>query len=169
VRFIATAEHVAGHLRGIPQLEWSPAVVDLCKAFEIEIVNRILRPVPDRVSDKDLSNDKTDKDFREVAVFCIDRRKPPALGTFAHFLQTVINSQQRRDASPLVATFLRLLAEWSGSNWLLDSDGLYRTLTSLTKDYRNRATHIDELSLDDYARCRELVIPRKLVVATTES
>src|SRR5262245_2373901 len=37
VRFLATAEHVAGELQEDPQLEWSPAVIGLCKAVEWEV------------------------------------------------------------------------------------------------------------------------------------
>lgn len=43
VRFIASAEYLAGHLQDAPQLEWSGAIVVLCKAIEAEIVSRILR------------------------------------------------------------------------------------------------------------------------------
>ena len=45
VRFIVTAEHVAGQLQSEPQLEWSPAVIGLCKAVESEVVSRILIPL----------------------------------------------------------------------------------------------------------------------------
>jgi hypothetical protein len=34
LRFISTAEYVAGRLEADPQLEWSPAVIGLCKAVE---------------------------------------------------------------------------------------------------------------------------------------
>src|SRR5260370_21823399 len=39
VRFIATAEHVAGQLQADPQLEWSPAVISLCKAVEVHVLS----------------------------------------------------------------------------------------------------------------------------------
>ena len=159
VRFIATAEYVAGQLQAGPQLEWSPAVIGLCKAFEVEIVWRILRPLADRTSHEDLSADKNDKDLGRVATFCADpTRKPPELGAFAHFLQTAINSQQRRKTSVLLGSFLALIADWSDSHWLLDPRGLYRSLELLTSDFRNRAAHIDELGKQDYVTCRDLVM-----------
>jgi len=97
VRFIATAEHVAGQLQEDPHLEWSPAVIGLCKAVESEVVVRILRPLAASASREDLRADKSDKDLGRVATFCADQaRKPPELGVFAHFLQTAIHSQQRR-------------------------------------------------------------------------
>ncbi len=159
LRFIATAEHVARQLDRAPHLEWSPAVIGLCKAVEAEVVSRVLRPLVAAAADQDLSGDKSDKDIGRVAAFCADpERKPPELGVFSHFLQTVIHSQQRRQTSRLIGCFLRLAGQWTGSTWLLSADGLHRSLTLLTTTYRNRAAHIDELSSGDYQGCRELAI-----------
>jgi hypothetical protein len=116
VRFLATAEYVAAGLQAEPQLEWSPAVIGLCKAFETEVVHRILRPLADRGIGVDLEIDTADKDFGRVAVYCADpSRKPPELGVFAHFLQTAVNSQDRRGSSVLLGLFHNLAAEWTGS------------------------------------------------------
>ncbi|MDK9715589.1 MAG: hypothetical protein OEL86_16045 [Sulfuritalea sp.] len=159
LRFIATAEYVAAQLESNVQLEWSPAVIGLCKAVEAEVVDRILRPLADLAGSEDLSEDKRDKDIGRVAAFCAEpQRKPPELGVFAHFLQTVIHSQERRQTSKLIGCFCRLASEWTGSSWLLAPDGLYRTLTLLTTTYRNRAAHIEELAQSDYLGCREVTI-----------
>jgi hypothetical protein len=159
VRFIVTAEHVAAQLRSDPQLEWSPAVIGLCKAVEAEIVSRILRPLAALASREDLSSDKKDKDIGRVATFCADStQKPPELGTFSHLLQTVIHSTYRRETSTLLRCFLRLIGEFTGSHWLLQPEGLHTALVTLTANFRNRAAHIDELSRRDYLDCRELVI-----------
>jgi hypothetical protein len=172
IRFIVTAEYVAGHLQEDPQLEWSPAVIGLCKAFETEVVYRILRPLTDRVSTMDLSIDKADKDLGRVALFCADpTRRPPELGAFSHFLQTAIHSEHRRASSILLTNFLKLIAGWTGSHWLLESKGLHETLATLTTGFRNRAAHTDELGREDYIACRDLVIGSrgalwKLLLAT---
>lgn len=172
LRFIATAEHVAKHLESSAQLEWSPAVIGLCKAVEAEIVSRVLRPLVDASAGLDLSGDKSDKDIGRVAAYCAEPdRKPPELGGFSHFLQTVSNSHQRRQTSRLIGCFLRVASQWTGSTWLLSANGLHQSLTLLTTVYRNRAAHIDELSGDDYQGCRELTIGSegllwKLVLST---
>jgi hypothetical protein len=159
LRFIATAEHVAAQLQGEPQLEWSPAVIGLCKAVEAEVVGRILLPLAAQTRGMDLTADKSDKDIGRVAAFCADsNRKPPELGAFGHFLQTIIHSEQRRATSALVGGFLRLVAQWTGSNWVLDPKGFHAALAWLTTEFRNRAAHIDELGKEDYGRCRALVI-----------
>jgi hypothetical protein len=172
LQFVATAEHVAQQLQAEPQLEWSPAVIGLCKAVESEVVWRILQPLAARASRENLNTDKEDKDLRRVATFCSDpSRTPPELGTFAYFLQTVIHSQKRRETSIVIGSFLQLAAEWADSHWLLDPKGFHRELGLLTRDFRNRAAHIDELGREDYLNCRELVVGSdgvlwRLVLAT---
>ena len=159
LRFIVTAEHVAGQLASNAQLEWSPAVIGLCKAVEVEVVGRILRPLAAFAAGEDLSSDKSDKDIGRVAAFCSEpERKPPELGAFAHFLQTVTHSKQRRHTSKTIGCLLRLSAEWTGSTWLLEPKGLCQMLTLLTTSYRNRAAHIDELAREDYLGCRDIAI-----------
>ena len=86
-------------------------------------------------------------------------------------LQTVIHSRRRRETSAIVQLFLRIARDWSGSDWILDPTGFHQLLTMLTRKYRNRAAHLDELGERDYSRCRELVmgpqgIVWKLVDAT---
>ncbi len=159
LRFIATAEHVAGHLQADVQLEWSPAVIGLCKAVEAEVVRHLLLPLADGTRGADLAADKQDKDIGRVAAFCCDpTRKPPELGAISHFLQTAIHSQNRRATSALLGRFSALAAKWTGSNWVLDPNGLTAGLISLTANFRNRAAHIDELGKDDYLGCRKLAI-----------
>lgn len=165
LRFIATAEHVAGQLQSVPQLEWSPAVIGLCKAVESEVVSRILVPLANKANGADLSADKNDKDIGRITAFCVDpTRKPPELGTFAHFIQTVIHSQQRRGTSVIIRIFLRLVGDWPGSNWLLEPASFHGSLATLTRHFRNRAAHIDELGKKDYLDCRDLVIGTKGIV-----
>lgn len=165
LRFIATAEHVAAQLELEAQLEWSPAVIGLCKAVEVEVVTRILRPLATLAGTDDLTDDKIDKDIGRVAAFCADAaRRPPELGSFAHFLQTVIHSRQRRQTSKLINCFLRLSAGWTGSTWLLAPEGLHAALKHLTETYRNRAAHVDELARIDYFGCRDITIGSQGIV-----
>lgn len=172
LRFIATAEYVASRLEADPQLEWSPAIIGLCKAVEAELILRIIKPLAGLTSRENLDTDRQDKDLGKVATFCADTsRKPPELGAFAHFLQTAAHSKERRENSVLVRAFLKLLATWPASQWLLQPDGLHAALSLLTAKFRNPAAHTDELSQHDYSACREHVIGAtgtlwKLMIAT---
>jgi hypothetical protein len=83
-------------------------------------------------------------------------RKPLELGTFAHFLQAAIHSQERRERCALLGCFLKLASNWTGSHWILEPKGLHDTLALLTRKFRNRAAHIDELDQQEYIDCRKL-------------
>lgn len=159
-RFVATAEYVADHLKSKSNLlEWSPPIIGLCKAVEVEIHHRVITPLKDITVGENLDKEKTDKELGRVAVFCAgQRQKPPELGAIAHFLQTVIHSKQRRTTSALIGCFLKLATGWTGSEWFLTPNGLYRSLTLLTKSFRNRAAHIDELTEEHYMKCCDLVV-----------
>lgn len=159
LRFLATSECLAPTLRSEIGLDWSPVIISLCKAVETEVLNHLIHPLVTLTSSLDLATDRKDTDIGRVAAFCADpTRKPPELGAIAHFLQTVVHSQRRRNSSELIRAFLRLMADFSGSQWLLDSHGLPQAITTLTTKYRNRAAHIDELTEADYRQCHDLVI-----------
>lgn len=159
LRFLSTAEHVSRSLKGEPSLDWSPAVIGLCKAVELEVVGRLLSPI-NRFRDSGLPADELkDPNLSRVAKFCADASaKPPEIGAFAHFLQTVIHSQARRQTSRLVGAFLDQMRNWPGSGWLLEPTGLHASLVALTVGFRNRAAHTDELNARDYEQCRILVL-----------
>lgn len=159
LRFVATAEYVAEQLGPKADIEWSPAIIGLCKAVESEIVDRLILPLANRAASRDLSVDKKDKDIGRIAAFCADRgRTPPELGSIAHFLQTVANSRRRRDTSNTIRAFLELATDWSGSQWLLNPRGLHDAIGSLTAEFRNKAAHLHELNKSDYRRCHELIL-----------
>ena len=63
--FIATAEYVAGHLETQANLEWSPAVIGLCKAIEMEVVSRVVIPLKTVAASEDLYEDKQDRDMND--------------------------------------------------------------------------------------------------------
>jgi len=159
LRFLATAEHVSRSLGEEANLDWSPAVIGLCKAVELEVVERLVLPLAAMCASISLESDIKDKDISRIAKFCRDGGgKPPELGTFAYFLQTVISSEKRRSTSALMLAFVSRMKDWPGANWILDSGGLHASLSSLTKQFRNRAAHTDELSKQDYESCRNLVV-----------
>lgn len=172
VRFISTSEHVSKQLTSQPELEWSPAVIGLCKSVELEAVRLLLQPLAEQLAGADLAADRTDKDYGRIVAFCSDpTRRPPELGTITHFLRTLANSKQRRQQSVFLQGFLKMASNWSGSHWVLDESGLASFLHLLTVEYRNPAAHTTELGRAEYAKCREFVLGEdgglwKLLVST---
>jgi hypothetical protein len=114
-RCLKTADALADTLQSSPELDWSSVVLLLCKAFEIETWQRILIPLRMRSNANDLTGDLKDEDFSRIAKFCSSAiAKPPALGTFGHFLEqpfTVL-------AEELLVVCLRNFTNWllSGHN-----------------------------------------------------
>lgn len=174
LRFVATSEHLSKTLEVADDLDWSPATIGLCKAVEMEVTERIVRPLAASLHGQALETDVKDKDLGRVAKYCArPDAKPPELGSFAHFLQTALHSETRRQTSPLVAGLFKLLSIWPDSGWLTSDSGLHTSLVKLTSDFRNRAAHLDTLTREDYESCRDFVIgPNgilwKLLAATRE-
>jgi hypothetical protein len=165
--FLKTADDIASYLRTSEELDWSVAVMPLCKAFERETVQRILNPLRAKSDRYDLSEDLSDNDLGRVAKFCVSSgHKPPELGTFGHFLKTAIHSVRRRNASGLLKAFYDLISQWPQSSWLIDTTGLVSSIERLTTEFRNRAAHIERLMEIDFRNCRTFVRddPHKIIV-----
>jgi hypothetical protein len=173
LRLLATAEYVAEQLSNATGLDWSAAVIGLCKAVEIEAVSRLVNPLVVEVSDVDLSIDVADKDLGRVAKYCARRSTtPPELGAIRHFLVTAANSQHRQATSPLLSAFRVVLRPWPLADWLLDPLGAPVALEAVTTKYRNPAAHTEELTEADYRECADFVIGETgllwlLIAATT--
>ena len=158
-RLLATSEYVASHLANATDLDWSAAIVGICKAVEVELVERLIEPLALECRDADLNEDIQDKDLGRVARFCAGRTgKPPELGVIRHFLQTARHSQSRQDTSTLLHALRRTLRRWPDSAWLLEPDGALVILEQVTVQHRNRAVHTDELEKSDFDACRRLVL-----------
>ena len=158
-RLLATSEYVASHLANVTDLDWSASVVGVCKAVEVEMVERLIEPLALECRDADLQGDIQDKDLRRVARFCAGRTdKPPELGAIHHFLKTSHHSRSRQDTSSLLRALGRILRRWPDSAWLLEPDGALVVLEQLAAQYRNRAVHTDELRQSDFDGCHRLVL-----------
>lgn len=158
LRLLATAEYVATQLVIATDLDWSAAVIGLCKAVEIEVVGRLVDPLAAAADGLDLSIDIADKDLGRVARYCAGRSaKPPELGSIRHFLSTAENSQQRRETSPLLVALRNLAQQWPRGDWIFAGQGAVAALEALIVRYRNPAAHTEELTEADYHDCADLV------------
>lgn len=154
LRLLATAEYVSSQLAHTTGLDWSAAIIGVCKAVEIEVGLRVIDPLAGAASGEDLASDIRDKDIGRVAKYCAGRSaKPPELGVVRHFLQTTAHSVDRQASSPLMRSFRHLVRDWPHGDWLLDPKGAITALESITGKYRNPAAHTDELGPDDYMAC----------------
>lgn len=172
LRFLGTSEHVATGLLGHNDVDWSPAIIGLCKSVELEVVGRLIDPLQTACLGADLSTDIKDRDIGRIAKYCAGRGRPPEMGVVAHFLKTAVNSQRRAGTSVLLGKLRELIRDWPRSSWLLSDDGLLGFLIGVTTSYRNPAVHIGELNAEQYSTCREMVVGEQgglwqLISATT--
>lgn len=167
LRFFATSECVADTLIKETNLDWSPAIIGICKAFELEIIERFINQIKGLCNGQAFpETDLYDKDFGRVASYCAGKPiKPPELGAINHFISTVVNSKERIESSEFLKIgFRKYLLKRPKSDWIIDKKGLTASLGTLIKDFRNKAAHTDELERKDYDNCKELVFGDKGII-----
>lgn len=160
MKFYATSEYVANSLSNDPGLDWSPAIIGLCKAFELELIERIITPLKELCTTIQISKvDIKDKDYGRIANYCYGNAvKPPELGVVGHFIQTAISSKERfANSDFLNKGFNGYISKRPKSNWLIDKNCLVASINTLTSSYRNKAAHIDELNRKDYDNCKSFI------------
>lgn len=160
MRFFATSEYVAETLTKEPNLDWSPAIIGLCKAFELELVERLVNPLKDYCQAVSFSEqDLKDKDFGKIASYCSGKpMKSPELGVINHFISTAVNSKERLESSNFLKLgFKGFLSKIPNHSWIIDKSGLSNGIQALTTNYRNKAAHTDELEEQDYQKCKDLI------------
>ncbi len=160
LRFFATSECVADTLSREANLDWSPAVIGLCKAFELELADKFTNQLRNYAQNQSFnSTDLKDIDFGRIVSYCAGKtEKSPESGVVSRFLSTARNSKTRLETSDfLKETWKPFLSTLPFSGWLVKETGLSNSIDILTKNYRNKAAHTDELSFIDYQSCKELV------------
>lgn len=160
MRFFATSECVAETLTNEANLDWSPAIIGLCEAFELELVERLINPLKEFCKEINFSEqDLKDKDFGKIASYCSGKPlKSPELGVVNHFISTAVNSKERLETSNFLKLgFKGFLSKLPNHNWIIDKNGLSSGIQKLTNNYRNKAAHTDELDELDYKNCKDLV------------
>jgi hypothetical protein len=78
LRMLTTSEFVANELAGATSLDWSAAVIGLCKAVELEVAVRLVEPLRVACSDFDLTPDLADQHLGRLAAYCSGKGQPPS-------------------------------------------------------------------------------------------
>lgn len=166
---LATAEAVgAGMVTWTPtDLDWSAAIVCLCKAVEIEVLRLIVEPLRLAVQEVDLS---ADRNLDRMVAYCEGRQGAHMeLGSFVWFLTNVTGS--RASTGPLAQNLRNISRRWPRSDWIFEADGLRASLRMLVADFRNKAAHTEILGKAEFDACSDLVsgsqgLLWRLIVAT---
>lgn len=160
VQFIGTATSVAEYLSNL-DLDWSAATICLCKAFEYELVARLIDPLRLRFAGHgdDLAQDRRDPELARLAAYLTkpEGSRSPEMGWIATFLVTVTMSERRAVSSSLIRAFREMLLRMPGHLWLTSGDAS-AAVTHITRTYRNPAAHTQVLTRADFLNCRDAIV-----------
>lgn len=157
--FLRSGEFLATHLREATELDWSGAVVEICKAFEYEMVRRLMDPLKVAIAEHGRMADaaKESDVFRSVAEYCGGKRAhEPELGVMEYFINRAAHSKDLAKTSVLIKEFRELVRQWPQSAWLLKTSGAADALKELA-GFRNRASHTGRSGRSDYEQVKEIV------------
>lgn len=158
-KFLATAEFLKRKLPDEENLEWSPAIISLCKAVENELVKKWILPLKLMAEGAKVNNQVIDKRTQRLEKYIMGiNDTPPELGSIYFFIDILSKSESFRNNSP---TF-ELIKEYSQKRPLsykfYSSNGISDSLKELVENYRNKAAHIEVLKKEDYICCEEITL-----------
>lgn len=152
-RALGTAHVVAGALDSRPHLDWSAAVLCVCKALELEAVTRLLPA--QLVEATRLRMDVADRRFAPVARFLARQGPAPSLGQLARFIEDALSPSNAMH--PTVDIYLRRVRKMASPGWLLSATGGTAVMKLVASTFRNPAAHSAELDEEDYEACYSAV------------
>jgi hypothetical protein len=170
---LSTAEAVGAGLVNwqATDLDWSAAIVCMCKAVEIELRRLVAEPLKQATRGADLSTDAASRDLAKMARYCLgEPRAHIELGAYGFFLSKVTTGSAA--TGPMARALRDMSRHWPRSDWLFEVDAFPASLGALAKDYRNRAAHTEILTQADFDACAQIVsgangILWTLIAATT--
>jgi hypothetical protein len=155
---LSTAEAV--HAGLVPwqatDLDWSVAVLPLCKAVEVEVGRLIALPLREATRGLDLGPDAAQNKLKAMVSYCRSAGgSSMMLGPFISFLEGVTAPGAAH--GPLAVAVRAISRAWPHAGWLFDPDGLAAALDQLRRRYRNPAAHIEILDRAAFEECSTFV------------
>ena len=173
-KFIPLAEYLYSKLQKYDKADYSPVILELCRAIENEFLLKIFRKYTldcikrkgkelysffaiDR-SDKELSK-KTGQFVKAINKAYKTRKPEYTLGQMNAIL-SMLNDEQIVNASPVLQDFKKYLIDNTEAAMLLDSDYI-KKINDIVNDYRNPSAHPDFMGIEKANECRE-VMPERI-------
>ncbi len=157
--FLPSAEYLMTQLNAIPDIDYSPAILQYCRTIENELLQKIFLKFLETICDSiPLSQDKGKKTSSKLAQTVINYRKStqkcPTLGEMKQVLDETSNKNKIED--PLLKEFREKIEEnWSGDLW---GSTFRNWIRDITNNYRNKSAHPDHLSKEVADDCKSDVI-----------
>lgn len=157
IKFLATAEFLEKNMPEGEYLEWSPAIICLCKAVESELIHKFINPMRELGSKEKINADELDKRTQkfEKYIFALNDT-PPEIGSIAFFTKLISSSESYKKQSKALKIFKVYCQMRPFSDWLYSTDGAPIELNKLVEDFRNKAAHLSNFNKKDYEICLNL-------------
>ncbi|VVB93253.1 Lipopolysaccharide assembly protein B [uncultured archaeon] len=161
---IATGDFLLRSFKYNPNLDFSPIIIEYCKALECELYTKLFKKIrthfkifSSKSLDEVLKNEEKIKNLKSVCKF-FKEEKELTLGEIA-FILTLVNSDSERSKSIL----LRVLEDFiqtktQSPEIFLAKVGFTSRIKEIVDYYRNPAAHVKTLNMDDATACREKVL-----------
>ena len=172
-RFIPLAEFLYSKLQKYDKPDYSPVILELCRAIENEFLLKIFkRYTMDLVTRKGNSlnfflatdrssfelKDKTGQFVKAVSKASKTRKPEYTLGQMNTIL-SIMKDDTIVQKSPLLSDFDTYLQQYTEAQMLLDSNYI-RKVNEIVNKYRNPSAHPEFMSIEKANECREIMPDR---------
>lgn len=173
-RFIPLAEFLYSKLQKYDKPDFSPVILELCRAIENEFLLKIFkRYTIDLVTRKGNSlnqflatdrasfdlKDKTGQFVKAVSRAAKTRKPEYTLGQM-NMILSIMNEDSIVQISPLLKDFEMYLQQNTEANMLLNSEYI-KKVNEIVNRYRNPSAHPEFMSIEKANECRE-IMPERL-------
>lgn len=173
-RFIPLAEYLYSKLQKYDQADYSPVILELCRAIENEFLLKIFSKYTmdliirqGRNLQTFLSTDKADSfltnktgQFVKAITKASRTNKPEYTLGQMNTILSLLNNDQVLETSPLLQDFEAYLIDNTEAASLLDSAYIQK-INDIVSKYRNPSAHPDFMSIQKANECRE-VMPERI-------
>lgn len=172
-RFIPLAEFLFSKLQKYDKPDYSPVILELCRAIENEFLLKIFRKYTLDIVSRKRNNlddflvtdralfelkDKTGQFVKAVSKAARTRKPEYTLGQMNTILSITADSQIV-DKSPLLQDFIDYLSKNTEASSLLDPTYI-KNINDIVNKYRNPSAHPEFMSLEKANECREIMPDR---------
>ena len=174
-RFIPLAEYLYSQLQKLEDPDYSPVIIELCRAIENEFLLKIFRKYTldliDRYNDSDslsdfLSDDRSSRELsQKTGVFAkaitrASRTLSPeyTLGQMNTIL-SLCGDSSIVSRSPLLQDFIEYLTNNMEAAELLDSDYISK-INAIVNNYRNPSAHPEYMPREKAEECKDIMPER---------
>ena len=172
-KMLPTAEYLYSQLQNYDKPDFSPVIIELCRAIENEFLLKVFRKYT-----LDLIDRKADSLDEFLAV---DKATEELVGKTGVFVRIIVKSSKTREPiftlgemniilsyarsektvriSPLLADFVDYLKENTEAGNLLDKEYI-KKIDDIVNNYRNPSAHPGYMSIENANKCREKIPDR---------